>query len=254
MSLQAADIFDAWWVILFSIMVLPLIAIYIFHVRIRRQYLLKHEEKAGYWKVFVALITALTVIYGGAMLFGKYIYEKEGQIRASIESGRTIQILDGMLKGFMALGVVDSQYRTMNSACPEVIRMATLLFKQESRSIGTSGERAVSEFNRIYFGDLLPDATESVINAVTELRQFLITERSEPLNEKSAQKLIDNFRDVCERERISIGYKINQMKNEMSQRIIEWIDKIGESGKVTSEIVDGELIIRHGIYVEQPQD
>ena len=50
MSLQAADIFDAWWVILFSIMVLPLIAIYIFHVRIRRQYLLKHEEKAGYWK------------------------------------------------------------------------------------------------------------------------------------------------------------------------------------------------------------
>ena len=62
-----------WWVILVGIIIVPLICITAFSLWLRRRSDVDLEKGVKCWDVFVKLISALTIVVSGAMLFGKYI-------------------------------------------------------------------------------------------------------------------------------------------------------------------------------------
>src|ERR1700737_4269102 len=62
-----------WWVILVGIIIVPLICITAFSLWLRSRSDVDLEKGVKCWDVFVKLISALTIVVSGAMLFGKYI-------------------------------------------------------------------------------------------------------------------------------------------------------------------------------------
>lgn len=77
-----------WTVILASIILVPSICVAIFAYWIKTYSSATGEIAAKYWDVFVKLISAFTVIFSGAMLFGKYIDQQQ-----SIEAAKQGQVL-----------------------------------------------------------------------------------------------------------------------------------------------------------------
>ncbi len=77
-----------WAVILGSIILVPCLCVAIFAFWIKTYSSATGEVAAKYWDVFVKLISAFTVIFSGAMLFGKYIDQQQ-----SIEAAKQGQIL-----------------------------------------------------------------------------------------------------------------------------------------------------------------
>lgn len=68
---------DYWWIILSVILVLPLIAIAAFSWWLRRRTDVDLENGVKCWDVFVKLVSALTIVVSGAMIFGKYIDQQK---------------------------------------------------------------------------------------------------------------------------------------------------------------------------------
>lgn len=70
---------EYWGFILFAILVLPLISIAAFGMWLRRRSDVDLEKGVKCWDVFVKLVSALTIVVSGAMIFGKYIDEQKIQ-------------------------------------------------------------------------------------------------------------------------------------------------------------------------------
>ena len=68
---------EYWYVIIILIILLPILAIIIFAIWMSKKSNIDDEVAVLYWEVFVKSLSAFTVIFGGAMLFGKYIDQQE---------------------------------------------------------------------------------------------------------------------------------------------------------------------------------
>src|SRR5215203_5485494 len=64
---------DYWWMIMSVILGVPLISIAVFSWWLRRRPDIDVEKGVKCWDVFVKLVSALTIVASGAMIFGKYI-------------------------------------------------------------------------------------------------------------------------------------------------------------------------------------
>jgi hypothetical protein len=76
---------EQWWLILFAILTIPVVAAAVFAWWLQRRPNIDVEKGAKCWDAFIKLISAFTVIVSGAMLFGKYI---DQQIDAQKETAR----------------------------------------------------------------------------------------------------------------------------------------------------------------------
>ena len=68
---------EYWWIILTSIVVVPLICIAGFGWWLQRRSDVDLEKGVKCWDVFVKLVSALTIVVSGAMIFGKYIDQQK---------------------------------------------------------------------------------------------------------------------------------------------------------------------------------
>jgi hypothetical protein len=62
-----------WWLILLGIIIVPLICITAFSLWLRQRPDVDLDKGVKCWDIFVKLISALTIVVSGAMIFGKYI-------------------------------------------------------------------------------------------------------------------------------------------------------------------------------------
>jgi hypothetical protein len=68
---------EHWWVILLALLALPVAAVVAFAWWMRQRPGIDLEKGVKCWEVFIKLVSALTVVVSGAMLFGKYIDQQD---------------------------------------------------------------------------------------------------------------------------------------------------------------------------------
>jgi hypothetical protein len=68
---------EYWWIILTSILVVPLICVAAFSWWLKGRSDVDLEKGVKCWDVFVKLVSALTIVVSGAMIFGKYIDQQK---------------------------------------------------------------------------------------------------------------------------------------------------------------------------------
>ncbi len=76
---------EYWLTILVAILAIPLLCVVAFGFWLKRRPDMDVEKATKCWEVFIKLISALTVVASGAMLFGKYIDQQEAFEHARIE-------------------------------------------------------------------------------------------------------------------------------------------------------------------------
>ncbi len=76
-----------WWAILMCILCMPVFASVVFAGWLRRQEAMNLETGSKCWDTFTKVVGAFTVIFSGAMVFGKYIEQQEVLHAAQLQQG-----------------------------------------------------------------------------------------------------------------------------------------------------------------------
>ena len=84
---------EQWWLILFAILALPVVAAAVFAWWLQRHPKVDLDTGAKCWDAFIKLVSAFTVIVSGAMLFGKYIDQQiDAQRKSEARSVRELNL------------------------------------------------------------------------------------------------------------------------------------------------------------------
>lgn len=141
--------YDYWWLIFILIITLPITSAIFFGIWLRKQASVNLETGATCWDSFSKFITAFTIIFSGAMLFGKYI-DQHQQIQATkiiqVERELVLREVDFLKQKLL---FDEKKFESKRAMLNETKRVAA--------SIAAGNQKApmLIRFEELYWGDLI---------------------------------------------------------------------------------------------------
>jgi hypothetical protein len=160
----------SWAAILLIIALLPLFFVALFAWWIARQNL-TFEQKAKAWEVFISLVSAITVLVGGALVINKYIDEQTELQYARLKQEQ--RLLDFRKAESLRQQAVPLQqrYDRMRKLYDEDKKLVTYLAgldESQAARVKTSPER--EQFEQMYWAQLIGVEGPDVEAAMVQLR------------------------------------------------------------------------------------
>ena len=171
---------DVLWLILALILIVPIACVVAFGLWMRHQSIPSGDVAAKYWDVFIKLISAFTVIIGGAMLMGQYM-QQQREISV-LEQARTDRELALRQAEFLRQKIVfenanhERKKAYLGEAKVLVARLAAQSNDPQSRQ----------RFDELYYADLI-----GVEKTRGPVEQAMVAFSDLLLSEASAQDLRD---------------------------------------------------------------
>jgi len=183
-----------WWIILVGILIVPLICITAFAFWLRSRDDINLETGVKCWDVFVKLISALTIVVSGAMVFGKYIDQQKTLEGDRIQQQRKELSLKKAEFLRQKLQLDNEHYETAKKRFEEVTSLAARL----ATTNPTDKER-LARFNEMYYAALIGVEKHNgpVEQAMVAFRSKLLGLSTE---DKSLEQLTLRLSRACETE------------------------------------------------------
>jgi hypothetical protein len=183
-----------WWPLLLAILTVPLLCVLVFGLWLRRQPDMTWDVGVKSWDVFIKLISTLTVVVTGAMLFGKYIDQQ-----AQAEAARTAQaskdaeqvLRDNALReaDFLTKKVViDTERHERHRALLSEARTVAVRIASTETPSGPDTLR----FDELYYADLIGVEGASVRGAMIDFRSKLYEPSSRPASLRQLALALSN--------------------------------------------------------------
>lgn len=144
-------LWEAYWAwVLASIVIVPSMCVAAFALWMARVSTATGEVAAKYWDVFVKLISAFTVIFSGAMLFGKYIDQQKAV--AAAEETRAVRAVALRKADFLIqkLAFETKKHDLKTALLSEAKQVASRLANQT-----IPDPEMVLRFDELYLSDLI---------------------------------------------------------------------------------------------------
>jgi hypothetical protein len=199
------------WVILFVIVLVPLVSILSFSRWLKGQSL-DFDKSVKCWDVFVKLLSALTVVIGGAMVLGQYIAEQSHleQQRIDLQRKDFYQIVQQDKKELEVRRTATSELYN------EVKTIATRLARSDD-SVAQEFKDDFEKFDEMYWANLIGVEGPKVESAMVRFRRAIelwVKTREKPDN---MMQLALALSSACSAELGDIDDQINDLKARIKQ-------------------------------------
>jgi hypothetical protein len=191
---------EYWMTILLGILALPLISVGVSALWMSRQPNMNVENGAKCWDVFVKLISALTVVVSGAMLFGKYI-DQQGELQAQRAAQQQKELNLRKAEFLRQKLLFDTErHQRKRLLFDEAKSLAARIASSESRD-----HDLLKRFDELYFAALIgvEKLKGPVEGAMVQFRKKLTEDghdRSEVESSESLPQLALKLSSACETE------------------------------------------------------
>ena len=168
---------EHWWTVLLAILCLPLLAAAAFGWWLNRRSDLDVEKGVKCWDVFIKLVSALTVIVSGAMLFGKYIDQQQAlQVQRNLQQERELNLRKAEFLR-QKLQFDTERHQRKQRLFEEARTVAARLANGDSPDLDSR-----RRFDELYLGALIgvERLHGPVETAMVRLRKKLLNERDAP--------------------------------------------------------------------------
>lgn len=199
------------WVILVVIVLVPLISILTF-ARWLKGRSLDFDKSVKCWDVFVKLLSALTAVVGGAMIFGQYITEQSQleQQRIDLQRKDFYQIVQQEKKELEARRAATSElYNEVKAIAARLAGFespTTQAFKDDFR-----------KFDEMYWANLIGVEGPRVESAMVRFRKAIEHWRDTGKRPEDMMQLSLQLSSACSDEIGDIDDQINDLKARIKQ-------------------------------------
>ena len=186
---------EYWLVILIAILTIPLFCVVAFGLWLKRRQDIDLETGTKCWDVFIKLISALTIVASGAMLFGKYIDQQELLEKGRLEQQRRESNLKKAEFLRQKLQFDTDKHQRKRVLFDEVKGLVARLANADPPD-----KASVRRFEEMYFGALIgvEEFNGPVETAMVQFRNKLKRLRRAP--EDSLELLSLRLSKACEEE------------------------------------------------------
>jgi len=203
--------FQYLWLLVVVILACPLISVAIFARWLKRQSL-DFDKSVKCWDVFVKLLSALTAVVGGAMVFGQYISEQSQleQQRIDLQRKDFYQIVQQEKKE------LEERRSATNALYNEVKAIATRL----ARSADTNDQAFkddFAKFDEMYWANLIGVEGPSVESAMVRFRQAIESWLNSQVKPSDMMELSLELSSACSAEIKELDGQIDDLKIRIKQ-------------------------------------